>query len=171
MSQKKATKSFFSLIIKILIMKKLTTVLAGLIFLLLTSSFTFTDTSVNDKIKSVFEKDFAASSDLTWEKYEDVYVASFKLKNTDLTAAYNENGELLAVTRSIPYAQLPLKVSRAVEEKYGPYTIDPSVIELTADQTTYFLNVENEKVALKIKADASGYIMVENRLKKKTGKS
>lgn len=151
-------------------MKKLTTVIAGFLLFILTNSFAFTD-SVTAKIKSVFEKDFAACSDLTWTKYEDVYVASFKMKDVSLTAAYNENGELLAVTRYINFSQLPLKVSRAVEEKYGSYTIDPSVIELTGDQTSYFLNVENEKVALKIKSDASGYIIVENRLKKKTNKS
>jgi glycine cleavage system H lipoate-binding protein len=147
-------------------MKKLTIVFAGFVLFILSSSFAFTD-SVTAKIKSVFEKDFAACSDLTWTKYEDVYVASFKIKDVPLTAAYNENAELLAVSRNIAFSQLPLKVSKAIEEKYGTYAIDQTVIELSADQTSYFVNVENEKAALKIKSDASGYLTVENKIKKK----
>jgi len=148
-------------------MKKLTTVFAGLILLFLTSSFAFTDTSINARIKSVFEKDFAAYTNLKWTIYEDVYVASFKLKDVQLTAAYNENAELLAVTRYITFSQLPLKVSKAIEEKYGTYAIDQSAIELSADQTSYYVNVENEKFALRIKSDASGYLTIENKIKKK----
>lgn len=147
-------------------MKKLTTIFTALLLFLLSSSFAY-DTSVSAKIQSVFEKDFTACSDIKWTKYEDVYVASFKSHELYLTAVYNEEAELLGVTRYITFSQLPLKVSRALEEKYGTCAIDPTVIELTGDQTSYFINVENEKFIFQIKADASGYLTVEKRTKKK----
>jgi len=149
-------------------MKKLTTVFAGFLLLLLTSSFAFTDSTVNARIKSVFEKDFAAGSDVKWTKAENVYVATFTVNGNYQTAAYDEEGKLICIGRYIGQSQLPLKVSRAMEEKYGSYTIDPSIIEVSADQTSYFFNVENEKFIMKIKSDASGFLSVESKTKKKT---
>ena len=147
-------------------MKKLTTIFTALLLFLLSSSFAY-DTSVSAKIQSVFEKDFTACSDVKWTQYEDVYIATFKSHELYLTAAYNDAGELLAVTRYITISQLPLKVYRALQEKYSTYTIDPNVIELTGEQTSYFINVENEKFIFQIKVDASGYPTIAKRTKKK----
>ncbi len=147
-------------------MKKLTLILAGLFLLFSVSAFATSDVKVSAKIKTCFEKDFALSSDVTWTKAEEVYLASFKSMEQSLMAAYNEEGELLGVSRSIPLAKLPLGVSLALQNKYAGYTINDSVIELFAGGTTYFISAENGKYKVRIQADTAGQLNVISKTKK-----
>lgn len=147
-------------------MKKLTAIFAGLFLLFSASAFTNNTVNVSAKIKSQFEKKFSSVSDVTWKKVEDIYVASFKIKGKEFSVAYNEEGELLVMGRYISLSQVPLNVSLSLDEKYGKYTIDDSVIELSVDQTIYYINAENEKFKLQIKSDASGNISVMKKTKK-----
>ena len=148
-------------------MKKLTTILAGLFLLFSASAFRPSDVNVSARIKSNFEKDFVSYSDVTWTKKEDLYVASFKTEDQKLVAAYNDNGDLLGVSREITLAKLPLGVSLALQSKYAGYNINDTVIELLAEGTTYFINAENEKYQVKLQADTAGNITVINKAKKK----
>ncbi|MGI8583534.1 MAG: hypothetical protein ACR2KX_15150 [Chitinophagaceae bacterium] len=147
-------------------MKKLTAIFAGLFLLFSASAFTTNALNVSAKIKSEFEKKFSSVSDVTWKQVEDIYVASFKVKGKEFSVAYNEEGELLVMGRYISLSQVPLNVSLSLDEKYGKYTIDESVIELSVDQTLYYITAENEKFKLQIKSDASGNLSVMKKTKK-----
>ena len=146
-------------------MKKLTTIIAGLFLYFSASAFT-SDANVSAKIKTVFEKEFISASDIKWTKKNDLYIASFKENDTYLTAAYSEEGELLSIGRYIEMSKLPLKVLRELQNKYASYIIDPTVIELSTDETSYFIYAENEKYKVKIKSDTSGNLKVESKTKK-----
>lgn len=146
-------------------MKKLTAILAGL-FLYLSATAFSSDANVSAKIKTVFEKEFISASDIKWTKKNDLYIASFKENDSYLTAAYTEEGELLSIGRYIEMSRLPLRVLRELQNKYSAYIIDPNVIELSTDETSYFIYAENEKYKVKIKSDASGNIKVESKKKK-----
>jgi hypothetical protein len=148
-------------------MKKLSTILAGLFLLFSASAFTPFGINVSPRIKSSFEKDFASGSDVTWAKKEDLYLASFKAEDQNLVAAYNDNGDLLSVSREITLEKLPLAVSLALQSKYSGYNISNSVIELLTEGTTYFINAENEKYKVKLQADTAGNITVINKTKKR----
>ena len=147
-------------------MKKLTTIITGLFLLLSASSFTVGETDVTAKIKTVFEQEFLSASDIKWSKRDDIYIASFKENNNYLAASYTEDGELLSVARYLEISRLPLKVLRGLKNKYSAYTIDPTVIELSTEQTSYYIYAENEKCKLKIKSDTSGNLTVESKTKK-----
>lgn len=148
-------------------MKKVTTIIAAIFLLFSASSFTTNDAEVSAKISTGFKKDFVSVSDLTWQKIEDVYIASFKVKDEQMAASYNEDGTLMSVSRYIKLSQLPLAVSISLNERYEGYTIDQTVIELFRDFTSYFIYAENDKCKLKIQADASGNFTVITKTKKK----
>lgn len=148
-------------------MKKLTTIITGLFLLISSTAFTFPEADVTARIKTVFEKEFITATEVKWERLEDVYVASFKENDIYLTAAYNYDGELLSIARYITLSQIPLNVKRALESKYAGYKISSKVVELSTDFTSYVIHAENEKFKLKLKSDASGNLMVENKTKKK----
>lgn len=147
-------------------MKKLTIIIAGFFLLITTSAFTSGESNVSEKIKSLFEKDFNPISDVKWTKHEDLYVATFKEKDTYLTAAYSEEGELLVVGKYVSLSQLPEKAAKALEDKYAGYAINESVIKMSADATWYLVDVQNEKFKLRLKCNAAGSITVENKTKK-----
>ena len=148
-------------------MKKLTTITVAFLLLFTASAFSMNDASISAKIKTVFEKDFASASNIVWTQKEDIYVASFTINDNELAAAYTADGELLVMSRYINAAQLPLKVIRALQEKYAGYTIGESVIELAKDQTTYIINAENAKYKIKAEVDASGNWYAIKRTKKR----
>lgn len=147
-------------------MKKLTTIVAALLLLISVSTFA-TDVNVSSKIKSSFKKDFTSYSNERWTIKEDAYIVSFKQNDQDLAAAYNEDGDLLSVSRTITLSQLPLSVSMALQNKYSGYAITDSVIELSAEGTSYFINAENAKYKVRMQADTAGGLNVINKTKKK----
>ena len=147
-------------------MKKLTTIIAGLFLLCAASAFTPID-NVSSTVKAVFEQDFSTVSAVKWTNYENIYVASFKEKGADVSAVYTLEGQLICIGRSVALSQLPLKVTRALENKYAGYKINPEVVEISTDVTSYVIYAENNKFKLKISADTSGNLTIEDKTKKK----
>ena len=147
-------------------MKKLTSIAVAIVLLFSTSAFSMDDSAVSAKIKTVFEQDFASASNVKWTQKDDYYVASFKINENEIAAAYNGDGELLMVSRYINLSNVPLKVSMALEEKFAGYAIDEKVIELAKEQTSYLINVENAKRKMQIEVDTSGVFSVKSKTKK-----
>jgi hypothetical protein len=149
-------------------MKKLQTVFAAVSLLLATSAFAVTGPEkVSPIVKTAFEKSFTGASNVSWEKNDDFYFAHFKLNTRDMDAAYNENGELLGMSRVIASSELPLNVSRAITDKYPEYTVNNTVTEISYEgQTNYYVNVTNSRQLLKLKCAGNGEISIDKKTKK-----
>jgi len=149
-------------------MKKLRTVFAAAALLLATSAFAATGPEkVSPRVKAVFEKSFSGAANVNWEKSDDYYFASFTLNSKQTSVAYNENGELLGISRVIATAQLPISVALAISNKYEGYTVAKSATELTYDgQTSYYISIENNKQILRLKCTSSGDIDIDSKTKK-----
>lgn len=149
-------------------MKKLQTVFAAVSLLLATSAFAVNGPEkVSPKVKTAFEKSFTGASNVSWEKNDDFYFAHFKLNTRDMDAAYNENGELLGISRVIASGELPLNISRAIADKYPEYAVSNAVTEISyEEQTNYYVNVSNSRQLLKLKCNSNGEISVDMKTKK-----
>jgi hypothetical protein len=149
-------------------MKKLQTVFAAIALLISTASFaTHGPGNVSPVVQAAFEKNFSGATNVSWERLDDFYFASFDLVTKKNSAAYNENGELVATSRIIDLSQLPLSVSAAINDRYNGYTVAKVVNEFYFEgQTSYYVYVDNSKQALKLKCSASGEISVESKTKK-----
>ncbi|MBA2250199.1 MAG: hypothetical protein H0W12_08400 [Chitinophagaceae bacterium] len=149
-------------------MKKLATILTALILLFSAGSFAASGDNVTTKIKTAFDKNFAAASSVEWKKMSGIYFAYFKLNDQSLSAAYSEDGEMLGATRSITLSQLPLNVSLALQNFKGGYAYNDNVTELVNDgQTTYFIGGDNSKCTVQLKSNASGDLTIEKKIRKK----
>jgi hypothetical protein len=105
-------------------MKKLKTMFAAIAVLLATSAFASPGPEkISERVKAEFEKNFTGALNVNWEKKDDFYFASFKLNEKEISAAYNESGELLGVSRVIETSQLPLNVTLAIASRYKDYTV------------------------------------------------
>ncbi|MEP7255847.1 MAG: hypothetical protein ABI666_08710 [Ferruginibacter sp.] len=148
-------------------MKKFKTVLTAIVMLFASSAFAMGPENVSPKVKAAFENDFSKASKVNWEKTSDFYFASFTLNNVKVDAAYNEEGELIGTARGISAEQMPLNVSLAIAEKYDGYKVDKTAIELTYEgQTRYYITIENENQALKLKCYSNADLEVESKSKK-----
>ncbi|MEJ7587259.1 MAG: hypothetical protein WKI04_06825 [Ferruginibacter sp.] len=153
-------------------MKKLFNILTAA--LLLFSSVVFATGSgkfnenVNARVKASFVKDFSAASNVSWKKIRDCYVATFTVNDTEINAAYNEDGVLVGTSREMETSQLPICVTLALANKYQGYTISQKTLELSFEGiTNYYLWAENDRHFVKVKSSITGNIEVENKVKKK----
>ena len=149
-------------------MKKLTGILTALVLFISASSFAPNEEIVSAKIRSAFEKTFTSASEVKWSKSDGFYFANFKINEQILSAAFDEEGELLGASRNIALSQLPLNISLTLQNNYAGYSINESVTEMTTDgQTNYYIAAENSKRIVNIKASASGVLTIEKKTRKK----
>lgn len=134
------------------------------------SAFAFANEGekVNEKVRAAFTSDFSAASNVNWEKTKDYYFATFTINQIEVSAAYDEEGELVGTSRVMEVSQLPISISMALAKKYAGYNAGHKAIELNFEgDTRYYLTVVNEKQILKLKCTVNGNIEVESKIKKK----
>ena len=168
-------------------MKKLTTIFAALVLLFsttasasdpgeneLNSVFKMANAKavyaadVTKAVTRAFDKKFSQAENVIWKETESLYFASFKMKENSFTAAYNNEGEMIAISRMVSLDKLPLAVADALAEKYADYVIPAKVTELSMlGETSYYLTVEGKKNYLLLKCLPGGDILVDKRVKKK----
>ncbi len=156
-------------------MNKLTTVLALALFIS-ASAFANSgkksgpeeETKTTAKVKTAFKIKFNDAENVNWNKEEDFYFANFKFQGNDMSAAYDESGNLLGISRKITLSQLSLAAQQALQERFEGYTISNAGTEILFDgQTSYYFTAENNAKILKFKSSANGEITIEKTTRKK----
>lgn len=149
-------------------MKKFKTILAAVTLLVATSAFAAKGPEkVNAAVKKSFTQQFSTASNVNWEKTDDFYFAYFTMNNKEVSAAYNERGELVGTSKIIAVTELPMAISVAIADKYSDYTTAAKATEINFDgQTSYYISVTNQKQTLKLKCLANGDIYTESKTKK-----
>ena len=149
-------------------MKKLKTVFAAVAMLFAVSAFASPGPDkVSKRVKTEFERNFSDALNVKWEKQDDFYFAYFNLNLKEVSAAYNENGDLLGVSRILETDQLPLGISLAIANKYAGYIVGKTITEIIYEgQTNYYVIVENDRKNLKLKCNSNGEITIDKKVKK-----
>jgi hypothetical protein len=129
-----------------------------LLFLTLTvllslSSFKATAQDINlaASVTTSFHASFKNATDVQWSQAGSHYKAMFHLNGQSATAFYDQQGNLLGVTRNISAVQLPLTLQANLKTSYEDYWIS-ELFELSDNNgTAYFVTLENNdhKVTLK----------------------
>lgn len=148
-------------------MKKVTIIFAVLTIIAGTGAYAKTGDKVSKVVQASFKKSFLNAENVTWESAEEYYYARFQLNGKSVDAAYNENGELVGVSRKLLLSDIPLKVSQSLQSEYSDYVIDNTIIEVVFEgQTYYTARVENATKILKLKCLSDGQIYIEKKIKK-----
>ena len=147
-------------------MKKIKIVLTAIVMLFTVCAFALEPVTVAPAVKAAFEKSFSKAKEVSWDKAEDFYFASFRLNNVNVGAAYNEAGELVGTSRKIQTKELPLSISLAIAEKDAGYAVDKAATEITYEGSTwYYVSVKGKTQLIKLKASASGELAVQTKTK------
>ncbi|MEP7165241.1 MAG: hypothetical protein ABI741_11130 [Ferruginibacter sp.] len=148
-------------------MKKLAMIFAVLALMAGTSAFANTGDKVTKAVKVEFQKNFPVAENVTWEIAEDFYFASFDLNGRTVNAAYNENGELVGVSRKLQLSEIPLGILQSLQSGYAGYVIGNKVTEVVYEgKTFYYATAEGATRILKLKCFTDGEIYVEKKIKK-----
>lgn len=165
-------------------MKKLTTAFAAM--MLCVSAFAFgTEPKIApyedvekaivisaDKVSKIvaiaFSSKYANATDVNWKAHPAFYFASFKLSEQHYTATFGKDGALIAVSRVISSAELPLAVTSALESAYSSYTLAGTASEMVMNgETHYYIAAEGKTKLLHLKCAPDGSISTFKKIKKK----
>ena len=120
------------------------------------------DEFVNFKIREAFKKEFSSARQIHWVKIknENIYEAQFIYNDERLCAFYDENGQLLVISRSIAAASLPMLVTKKVNKQYKDYKLQEVLEFVCEGSTSYVLVLEKNSVRLTIQAYPEGNVTI-----------
>ncbi|MDQ3277869.1 MAG: hypothetical protein M3Q06_06060 [Bacteroidota bacterium] len=109
------------------------------------------DMQVSAAVINAFNHSFKNASDVQWKDGGNYYKADFTLNGQYVTAFFNTEAKLMAVTRNISPVQLPITLQNNLKTAYEDYWIS-ELFELSdGNGTSYYVTVEDgdSKVTLK----------------------
>jgi hypothetical protein len=146
-------------------MKKILLIAASFISL---ASFANVD-PITGKVLESFRTEFADAKNVQWKSLDDagLYQATFNYRNTELSAFYNSDGEMVATARYISKENLPIMVSKEIAERYPEHIIKNVIEHISNGYTTYHVTLHGVKSSMIVTATPSGSISVFKKVKNK----
>lgn len=107
---------------------------------------------VNARVLGAFKKEFASAREITWTIAGNYYLASFVYNDQHVAAYYSNEGELMALTRYISPADLPLALQSNLRKNYADYWISDLFEVANEEGTAYYITLEDAEVKMVLKA-------------------
>lgn len=116
------------------------------------SAFAAGANKVNANAAYTFKSQFKGAANVSWTATDNFVKASFTIDNQKMEAFYNQEGEMIATSKSIRLDELPVTAKRSFAKKFEGYTVKEAIQLEGADETAYYISAENdtEKVILKV---------------------
>lgn len=138
-------------------MKKITTLLTALTLL---SLVTIAGDGIipSKNLEKEFQEKFARSTDVKWEKVADYYKANFVQNDQYLTAYFDENYTVEAISRHISTNMLPILLQSDLKVKMATsfWITDCSEL-LTGNSTNYYVTMEDADQTITYQANGNDW--------------
>lgn len=124
---------------------------------------------VKGKVLESFRTEFSEAKNVQWKSLEDagLYQATFQYRNTELSAFYDEAGELVATARYVSRENLPIMVTKAIRETYPEHVVRNVIEHISNGSTTYHVTLHGEKSSMIVSASPGGNLSVFKKIKSK----
>lgn len=124
------------------------------------------EANVSEKVLNAFNTEFNTAKEVQWTTGANYFMASFIYNEKYVNAYYNEEGELMGLTRNITTADLPMALQANLKNDYSSYWVS-DLVEVTKNEgTSYYITLENADTKLVLKA-AGGYTWSQYKKVKK----
>ncbi len=133
---------------------------------LTTSAFANDNERMTQKAKESFNSNFTGTKAVIWQNQGEFVNATFTINDMVMYAYFNENGDLMAVTRNILSDQLPISLITDLKKNYSNHWIS-DLFEMAADgQTSYYITLENADETLILKSNDFNSWSVYKKIKR-----
>src|SRR3954451_22298925 len=116
-------------------------------------SFAADAPAISKNVISSFNQQFSKAHDVKWQQQANFVKAEFTVNDMVLFAYFNNNGELLAVTRFISPNQLPLQMLTTLKNNYSDYWVSDLFEIQSENGTSYYATIENADHILILKSE------------------
>lgn len=135
-------------------MKRLLITLTVVLSLITLSSFSNGE-KVNDNVLTSFNTSFKNATEVTWSTTAHLYKAKFVYNSQYLTAFYDADGNMIAVTRNISSFQLPICLQTSLKKDYEHFWIS-DLFEVSREEgTSYYVTLENADTKIILKSSSN----------------
>ena len=132
-------------------MKRLLVTLTIALSFISLSSFANAD-DVSPKAVKSFNKSFKNATEVKWTVTDNYVKADFALNGQYVSAFYNEDGSMIALTRNLSSLQLPIALQADLKSNYNCYWIS-NVLEVANEEgTSYYITLETADDQLTLKS-------------------
>lgn len=133
-------------------MKRLLLTLTVALSLTSLSSFAGGDEKISAKALESFKNLFKSATGVNWSVSENYYKANFSLNGQNVSAYYDEQGIMMALTRNISPLNLPIALQANLKKNYDEYWIS-DLFEMANDEgTSYYITLENADTKMILKS-------------------
>ena len=125
----------------------------------------FANDNVTPQALKSFRSSFKNATEVIWSVSNNYFKANFALNGQNVSAYYDTEGKMVALTRNISTLQLPLVLQTEIREKYDSYWVS-DLFEVANDQgTTYYLTVENADKKIILKSSGADWSVYKKQAK------
>ena len=112
--------------------------------------------NVSTTVLNSFNKQFAGAKEVQWTTTNDYYKAAFVYNGQNVSAFYQLDGGLIAMTRNISSLDLPITLQTSLKKGYGSYWISDLFEISNNDGTNYYITMENADSKIVLKSSGTG---------------
>ncbi len=107
---------------------------------------------VSTAVSNAFHHAFKNASQVEWKDGGNFYKADFVLNGQYVTAFFNTDAKLMAVTKNISPVQLPITLQNNLKTAYDEYWVS-ELFELSDESgTSYYVTVEDGESRITLKS-------------------
>lgn len=133
---------------------KRTFLMLTLVFSLISISSSANEINVAEPVLKSFNNSFKNATDVNWTTTEHFYKVNFSLNDEYVAVYYNQEGQIIAMTRNIVSKQLPLALQVALKNNYAQFWIS-DLFEITNEEgTAYYVTLENADTKMIMKSNS-----------------
>lgn len=138
-------------------MKRLLLTLTIALSFISLSSFASGEDGVSPRAVKSFNTSFKNATEVKWTITDDYFKADFALNGQYVSAYYDAEGKMIAITRNISSLQLPIALQADLKRNYDAYWI--SDVAEVADETgtAYYITLENADTQLILKSEGDSW--------------
>lgn len=145
--------------------KNITLAAALLLTVGIGSSFATPANGGNETVTASFHKDFKKAEVMETKIGKNYIKFTFKMNEVVMFAFYNENGQLLAISRNIQSSQLPLQLLMQVKKDYANYWIS-DLFEYSADgNSCYYITLETSNSTVILRSNDTEWEVYDKKVK------
>jgi len=136
---------------------------------LLTVSASFAsagEETINKKALSAFKTEFAGATNVVWTTANESYKVSFNLGDQSVFADYSSSGELISVSRSLSFLNLPLYLQISLKKSQANSWITDLVEVSSHNSTSYYVALETADTKTILKSTDGDNWMVYQKVQK-----
>ena len=133
-------------------MKRFFVTLTLALSLISMSSFAADDYTISQAAVKSFHSSFKSATEVSWTVSGNLFKASFLMNGQYVSAYFDGEGEMMAITRNISSTQLPIALQASIKKNYEQYWITDLFEVANEDGTSYYITLENAESKITLKS-------------------